>query len=291
VLDAHQHFWDPAVGDYPWMTGEYAALRRPFGPDDLRPHLVGTGVRATLVVQVRPETRETETLLGMAADVGFIRGVVGWVDLTRAGVAAEIARLRGLRGGAYLVGIRHNVADEVDLHWLLRTDVQRGLADIAAAGLTFDLEIRPLQLEVAAQVAAALPHLRLVLNHLGKPNIASGPDAQWFEGIRSLGSRPGVWAKVSGLVTEADWSSWTIDDLRPFVEHARNVFGTSRLVFGSDWPVCELAATYERVVSVAQELMDDLDQDAQDRVFFQNAQDAYGLTFATLTSHAPMQPA
>jgi len=260
------------------MTGEYAALRRRFGPDDLLPHLLRTGVDATLVIQVRADTQETEALLGMAADVGFIRGVVGWVDLTSATVGTEIARLRRLRGGPHLVGLRHNVADERDDQWLLRADVQHGLAEVAAAGLTFDLEVRPLHLVVAAQLAAALPHLRLVLDHLGKPNVVTGPDSEWIEGMRSLGSCPSVWAKVSGLVTEANWTSWTVDDLRPFVNHARSVFGAGRLLFGSDWPVCQLAAPYERVVSVAQELMGDLDRMARARVFLENAQDAYGLT-------------
>jgi L-fuconolactonase len=277
MLDAHQHFWDPKIGEYPWMTGEYAALRRPFGPDDLLPHLVGTGVEATLVVQVRADSQETEALLGMAADVDFIRGVVGWVDLTSDTVGTEIARLRRLRGGTYLVGLRHNVADERDDYWLLRADVQHGLGEVAAAGLTFDLEVRPLHLVVAAQVAAALPHLRLVLDHLGKPNVVAGPDAEWIEGMRSLGSCSSVWAKVSGLVTEANWTSWTVDDLRPFVAHARNVFSARRLLFGSDWPVCQLAAPYERVVSVARELMGDLDPSAQAWVFRENARDAYRL--------------
>jgi L-fuconolactonase len=291
MLDAHQHFWDPGIGEYPWMTGEYAALRRRFGPDDLLPHLLRTGVDATLVIQVRADTQETEALLGMAVDVDFIRGVVGWIDLTSATVGTEIARLRRLRGGTYLVGLRHNVADETDNQWLLRDDVQHGLAEVAAAGLTFDLEVRPLHLVVAAQVAAALPHLRLVLDHLGKPNVVTGIDSEWIEGMRSLGSCTSVWAKVSGLVTEANWTSWTVDDLRPFVNHARSVFGSRRLLFGSDWPVCQLAAPYERVVSVAQELMGDLDRNARARVFLENARDAYGLAGQASPSDASRQQA
>src|ERR1700722_16569735 len=133
MLDAHQHFWDPAVGDYPWMTGEYASLRRPFGPDDLLPHLIRSGVQATLVVQVRADSQETESLLRIADEIGFVRGVVGWVDLTSPSVGAEIARLRRLPGGRHLVGIRHDVADEHDNNWLLRADVQRGLEAVAAA--------------------------------------------------------------------------------------------------------------------------------------------------------------
>jgi L-fuconolactonase len=291
MLDAHQHFWDPDIGDYPWMTAEYAPLRRRFGPDDLRPHLVDAGVDATVVVQVRADTQETEALLSMARDVDFICGVVGWLDLTRPAVAAEVARLRRLPGGMYLVGLRHNVADERDGRWLLRADVQRGLAEVAAAGLTFDLEVRPIHLAVAAELATALPHLRLVLDHLGKPAIPSGLDSEWMAGMSALGSRPNVWAKISGLVTEANWTSWTVDDLRPFVSHARHAFGARRLLFGSDWPVCQLAAPYERVVSVARELLVDMDWSTQAQVFLENAWDAYALTARASSSTSTRQQA
>src|SRR5579859_4023983 len=161
MLDAHQHFWDPDVGNYPWMTGPYSALRVRYGPEELRPHLIASGVSETIVVQVRADTEETEDLLRLAAAPDFIVGVVGWLDLTNPRLASAISRLRGGPGGSYLVGLRHDVASETDERWLLRRDVQRGLADVAAAGLSFDLEIRTANLPAAAEVAARIPDLHL----------------------------------------------------------------------------------------------------------------------------------
>jgi L-fuconolactonase len=277
IVDAHQHFWDPETADYPWMTDEVAAIRRRFGPEDLAPHLVWTGVERTLVVQARSSVEETRELLTLAAATPFIVGVVGWVDLTDAGVTDAISALRDGPGGEWLVGIRHQVHDEPDPAWLLRTDVRRGLAAVGAAGLAYDLLVRPRELPAALATVRELTDVRFVLDHLAKPPIRDGTMQPWADLLEPFGQLTNAWCKVSGLVTEADPSAWRPRDIRPFVHHAIDVFGPDRLMFGSDWPVCLLAATYERVHEVARDCLGRLSAAEQATVFGDNAVRAYKL--------------
>lgn len=252
VIDAHHHFWDPGRADYPWMAApELAPIRRPFGPDDLQPLLTAHGVDATVVVQCRSSTAETEEMLAAAADHPFVAGVVGWVELTAPDVGATLDRLKTPK----LVGIRHQVHDEVDADWLSRPDVRRGLAEVFARGLAFDLLVRSRELPAAIATARALPQGRFVLDHAAKPPIAAGFDPVWAERLAGLAACPNVWCKISGLVTEADWRDWDVARLRPFVDHAAAVFGPDRLIFGSDWPVCLLAADYGAVRQAADALL------------------------------------
>ena len=180
-------------------------------------------------------------------------------------------------GGERLAGIRHQVHDEPDADWLLRADVRRGLRAVADAGLSYDLLVRARELPAAVEVVRAMPDLRFVVDHLAKPPIRSGDLATWAERLAPLGALPNAWCKVSGLVTEADWSTWTTDDLRPAVDRALDVFGPGRLVFGSDWPVCLLAAPYQRVVDTARTLIAGLTTDEQAAVMGGNAIEVYGL--------------
>lgn len=252
VIDAHHHFWDPGRADYPWMAApDFAPLRRPFGPADLAPLLAAHGVDATIVVQCRSSVAETEEMLAAAAAHPFIAGVVGWVDLTASDVGATLDRLKA----PALVGIRHQVHNEVDADWLSRPDVRRGLGAVFARDLAFDLLVRTRELPAAIAAARALPQGRFILDHLAKPPIATGFDTVWAERLAGLAACPNVWCKISGLVTEADWQDWDIDRLRPVVEHAATVFGPKRLIFGSDWPVCLLAAEYGAVKQVADALL------------------------------------
>jgi L-fuconolactonase len=277
IVDAHHHFWDPASADYPWLTDELAVIRRRFAPEDLAPELAATGVDATVLVQTRSSQEETADFLAVAAATPFIRGVVGWVDLTGPAVPEAIAALRAGPGGDRLVGIRHQVHDEPDAAWLLRDDVVRGIRAVGAAGLAYDLLVRSRELRAAVELARRLPDVRFVIDHLAKPPIATGSLEPWAGLIASFAELEHVACKVSGLVTEADWSSWTTDDLEPFVDHALEVFGTRRLVFGSDWPVCLLAATYQEVVDAALTTMSGLDVTEQAAVMGGNAARIYGL--------------
>jgi L-fuconolactonase len=277
IVDAHHHVWDPATADYPWLTDELAAIRRRFTPDDLAPELAAAGIDATVVVQTRSSQEETTELLVLAAATPFIRGVVGWVDLTDPGVAGAIETLRAGPGGDRLVGIRHQVHDEADTEWLLRDDVMRGIAAVGAAGLTYDLLVRARELPAALEVARRLPTVRFVIDHLAKPPIAIGAIEPWAGRIAPFAELPHVSCKVSGLVTEADWSTWTAADLQPYVDHAVHVFGPDRLIFGSDWPVCLLAASYEGVVEAALSTLEALDVVEQAAVMGGNATRIYGL--------------
>ena len=277
IVDAHHHFWDPGEADYPWLTDDLAVIRRRFGPDDLAPELAATGVEATVLVQTRSSQDETADFLALAAATPFIAGVVGWVDLTDPTVADAIAELRAGPGGHHLVGIRHQVHDEPDAEWLQRDDVTRGIRAVGAAGLAYDLLLRPRELPAALELARRLPDTRFVIDHLAKPPIATGDVAPWRSRIGAFAPLEHVACKVSGLVTEADWSSWTAADLQPFVDHAIDVFGPERLVFGSDWPVCLLAATYPQVVGTAGTLLEGLSDDELAAVMGGNAARIYGL--------------
>jgi L-fuconolactonase len=280
AVDAHQHFWDPAKADYPWLTDELAPIRRAFGPADLEPLLRDSGIDVTVLVQTRSSLDETREFLATAAGHPFIAGVVGWVDLTAASVADDIAALRAAPGGDRLVAVRHQVQDEPDPRWLGRPDVRRGLRDVAAAGLAYDVLVRTRELPAAIQTAAALPHLRFVLDHAAKPPIASGALEPWSMLIRDLAARDNVSCKLSGLITEADPATWTLDDLRPTAETVLEAFGAGRVMFGSDWPVCLLAASYERVLATTQELAAGLSATERARVFGRTAIEAYGLRTA-----------
>jgi L-fuconolactonase len=180
--------------------------------------------------------------------------VVGWTDLTAPDIADRIAALTELPGGAKLVGLRHQVQSEPDPDWLTRPDVLRGLAAVARVGLVYDLVITSRQLAAAARAAVAVPELTFVLDHLGKPPIASGRTEPWAQDLRGLAALPNTSAKLSGLVTEADWHRWQVADLRPCAEIALDAFGPARLMFGSDWPVCTLAASYGDVLAAARDL-------------------------------------
>ncbi|MET9969841.1 amidohydrolase family protein [Streptomyces sp. NPDC006356] len=261
IVDAHHHVWDLSVRDQDWITGpELAPLRRNFTVADLAPEARASGVDRTVLVQTITVADETPEFLALAAEHDLIAGVVGWTDLTRPDVADELARLRELPGGRYLKGIRHQVQGEPDPEWLLRADVRRGLAAVTDAGLVYDLVVLPHQLPACVKAAADHPGLTFVLDHLGKPPIASGGREPWETAVRSVAALANTVCKLSGMVTEADLTSWTVDDLRPYADVVLDAFGPDRLMYGSDWPVCTLAASYGQVLDTACELTEKSDR-------------------------------
>lgn len=247
VVDAHHHFWDPARAEYPWMTDELAAIRRRFGPEDLRPLLAERAVDWTVLVQTRPSPEETREFCNVAVGTEFVAGVVGWVDLTDPGVARTLRELKAAPGGDRLVGIRHQVQDEADPGWLLREEVRRGLRVAGEAGLAYDLLVRTRELPAALRTVRHFPDMRFIIDHIGKPPIRTGEDRAWAEAMAPFSDLENVCCKLSGMVTEADWSTWKPDDLVPYVRRVVGWFGEDRVMFGSDWPVCLLAASYARV--------------------------------------------
>jgi len=226
-----------------------------------------------VLVQTVSSLDETREFLETASQTDFVAGVVGWVDLTDPSVAELIASLRSAKGGDRLVGIRHQVHDEPDASWLLRDDVQRGIAAVGAVGLVYDVLVRTRELPAALATVRAHPEMRFVIDHAAKPRVAGGAwDIAWEKALAPLADEPNVSCKLSGLVTEADWKTWTREQLRPYLERVLDWFGPGRCMFGSDWPVCLLAADYAEVVATMREIIGD-DED----VFGSTATRVYGL--------------
>ena len=286
IVDAHHHVWDLTAADQPWLAQpELAPLRRNFALPDLKPEAVAQGVTATVLVQTVTEPQETPEMLALAAADDLVAGVVGWVDLEAPGVQDAVAALRQRPGGDLLVGIRHPLLTEPDPGWLARPAVRRGLAAVAAAGLVFDVVGEPRQLAAAVTAAAATPELTFVLDHLGNPDVRAGVDELWASALRALAALPNTVAKLSGILAEPavpDDAARPADraqtgHIRPFYEIAMSGFGAGRLMFGSDWPVSTLTASYADVHAAARSLTADLSQAEQAAVFRDTAVRAYGL--------------
>ena len=285
IIDAHQHFWDPEQGDYWWMTGSAAPLKRVFAPSDLRPELDQAGVTATVVVQTWSSLHETREFLALAAGHDFIAGVVGWVDLTQDNVASVLHELQNEPNGRYLVGIRHQVHDEEDANWLMRTDVQRGLAAVRNAGLAYDLLIRPRELPATLQAVAMFPELRFVVDHIAKPDIRNQQIEPWaslMEGFRK--HRSHVWCKLSAMATEADHKTWVTNDLDPYVNRVLDIFGPDRCLYGSDWPVCTLAGSYSRVLVAVEDIIAGLSARDRKQILAGSAIEVYRLDTVAIKS-------
>jgi L-fuconolactonase len=270
IVDAHHHFWDPTRRKYPWLAGdEFAPIRRPYGPGELRPLLEDNGVDRTILVQTISSIDETREFLETAAVVDFIGGVVGWVDLTSPGVDDTLASLVS----DLLVGIRHQVQGEPDPRWLLRDDVQRGIAAVGEAGLVYDLLVRARELPAALETVRRQPEVSFVIDHAAKPRITGASwDTEWEERLAPFSDEANVACKLSGLVTEARWRSWTVEDLEPYVRRVVGWFGPERCIFGSDWPVCLLAAAYDQVFDAVQQIVG-----LSDQIFGETARRVYGL--------------
>ncbi len=278
VIDAHQHFWDPDDGEFDWMQGpDMAPIRRNFWPQDLAPLLAAAQVDKTVIVQTWSSLDETRHFLDLARQTDFVAGVVGWADLTSPSLASTLDALQAAPGGEYLVGIRHQVHDEADAQWLLRDDVQRGLELLQSAGLVYDLLTRPRELPAALETVARFPSLKFVVDHISKPDIAAREIDDWtrlMEGFRELDH---VYCKLSGMVTEADWKNWRPQDLAPYIGRAVDIFGCDRLLFGSDWPVCLLAASYADVKDALESNIAHLSAHDQKKIMGGNAIDLYQL--------------
>lgn len=251
MLDSHQHFWTVARGDYGWMGDHVAPLLRDFGPADLAPLMARTGIAQTIVVQAAETEAETEFLLDLAASTEFVAGVVGWLDMDGDGFAARLDRFRA---HPKFVGLRPMLQESSDDRFILRPRVLENLARVARAGLPFDVLSFPRHLPHVRDALGRTPGLRAVVDHLSKPPVAAGTLDPWRAEIAALAALPDVSCKLSGLVTEAG-DGWTPERLRPYVDHVVDCFGPDRLMFGSDWPVCTLQASYAEVVNAARTLL------------------------------------
>ena len=268
-IDAHQHFWRYSATDYGWISDDMHVLRRDFLPPDLAPLLAANGFDGSMAVQARQTLDETNWLLDLADDYPFILGVVGWVNLCSPRVADDLAALTDRRK---LVGIRHIVQGEPDDEFLLRPDFCRGVARLEGFGLAYDILIFPGHLPVAVEFARRFPRQRFVLDHLAKPSVRTGELAGWARDLRDLAALDNVSCKLSGMVTEADWSDWTSAGIEPCLDTAMEMFGAERLMIGSDWPVCTLAADYTRTMTLVIDYVGRLSDSERDLVLGLNAQ-------------------
>ena len=291
IVDAHHHVWDLSVRHQPWLDQPgLAPLRRNFMLSDLEPEAAAEGVTSTVLVQTVTEPGETPEMLALAAGSDLIAGLVGWVDLEAPGAADAIGALRELPGGAFLVGIRHPVLIEPDPDWLTRPAVLRGLADVAAAGLTYDVVAMPRHLRAAVAAAQATPQLTFVLDHFGNPEIGTEVDESWASAFRAFAALPNTVAKLSGILGKpapgpADPADRTLASgptahLQPYYEIALAGFGPGRLMFGSDWPVSTMMVGYGGVHAVARSLTANLSPAEKSAIFRDTAQRTYGLELA-----------
>lgn len=275
-VDAHHHLWDLSVRDQPWTAG-LPALRRSFSMDDLRPQLAANQIDRTVLVQTVCVDDETPEFLAVAENAPDVGGVVGWADLGAPDVADRLAALRRCSGGKYLVGLRHQVQEEPDPNWLSRREVRKGLKAVGDAGLVYDFVVRHYQLPAVIETVAALGDVRFVLDHGGKPDIADGVLEPWAQQIAELSRLPNIAVKLSGLVTEAEHNAWTVDQLRPYAEVIVDAFGPARTMWGSDWPVCLLAASYEDVLATAESFVTTMSMADRADIFGRTALAWYGI--------------
>jgi L-fuconolactonase len=272
MIDCHQHYWTYDPVEYDWIDDAMAAIRRDFLPADAKCEMDRAGVRAAIAVQARQTLDETRWLLDLARDHPFIRGVVGWIDL-RQDVDAQLAAF--VAQGA-LVGVRHIVQAEPD-GFLAQPRFLGGVARLEAAGLAYDLLVFERQLPEAIAFARRFPRQRFVLDHLGKPDVRGGELRAWARRLRELAALPNVCCKLSGLVTEADWRAWTPGQLRPYLDAALDSFGPDRVMIGSDWPVCLLAATYAEAIGLVRDAIGEYSAAEQQRMLEGTALDFYGV--------------
>jgi L-fuconolactonase len=273
MIDCHQHFWTYDPAEYGWIDESMATVRRDFQPHALLREMTAAGVEASVAVQARQTLEETRWLLELADRHPFIAGVVGWVDLQSAGVEAELERVsRHPR----LAGLRHIVQGEPD-GFLDRPAFRRGVGCLEKYGLTYDILVYARQLPAAVSFARAFPRQRFVLDHLGKPDIRGNGYAEWRRHFAELAALPNVCCKLSGLVTEANWATWTPAQLRPYLDAALESFGPSRLMIGSDWPVCLVAAPYRDVIDLVRDAIDRYSTDEQEKILGGTARDFFRL--------------
>ena len=275
-IDAHHHLWDPSVRPQTWMDQSWP-INRPFDTGDLRAAIEGTPVEATIVVQTEPIIDETLEMLSVAAADPLIAGVVGWLDLHN-DVNRQLDELATSHGDELLVGVRHQAESEADPNWLSTNPVVESVRALGRRGLTYDLLVKPHQLASAINLAQATHDAtRLVLDHCAKPPIGSDL-TNWTRSIRTLAGFEHVACKLSGLVTEADWAAWTPTDLTLVSDVVLECFGPDRTMFGSDWPVCLLAATYHEVTDSADAMTTGLSDHERSRLFEGTAREWYSLT-------------
>ena len=276
-IDSHQHFWKYNAVRHSWVTEEMSLLKRDFLPEDLEPEREANGIAATIAVQADQSEQETLFLLQLAAHNSSIAGVVGWIDLCSPQAAK---RMKFFAQFEKLCGFRHIAQDEPDDRFLVRPDFVRGIAYLHQFGFTYDILIYPRQLPAALELVAQFPEQRFVVDHIAKPEIKLKSRSGWAALMQKMAAHPNVYCKLSGMVTEADWQQWKKEDFWPYLDVVFGAFGPGRLLFGSDWPVCLLAASYRQVLEIVEDYVQDCAAEVKEKIFGDNAAEFYGLKMA-----------
>jgi len=272
-IDSHQHFWHYNAKRDRWITDEMAVLQRDFLAPELISEMSASGIDGSVAVQADQSEEETFFLLRLASDYPHIRGIVGWVNLCSDCIAERLAFFSQFPA---IRGFRHIVQAEAD-DFMLRPDFISGIQRLAEFGLTYDILVYARQLPAAVKLVEKFPEQRFVLDHIGKPAIKNHAMDCWRESIRALAAHPQVYCKLSGLVTEADWTNWRAEHFKPYLDVVLENFGIDRLMFGSDWPVCLLAGSYARVKALIDGYTRELPAQAKEKIFGLNAARFYGL--------------
>lgn len=272
-IDAHQHFWRLSRGDYGWLTSALEPIYRDFEPDDLVPLLKREGIAGTVLVQAAPTEAETEFMLSLADAHPFIEGVVGWTDFAAPDAPARVARLARY---PKLKGLRPMIQDIADVDWMLRPELDPAYAALIEHNLVFDALVLPRHLDNVLRLLQQHPGMRAVLDHCAKPEIRDGNFDEWAARMAAIATGTSAWCKLSGIVTEAG-PGWTVEALRPYVQHVLRVFGANRVIWGSDWPVCTLAANYADWASATATLLSGCSAVEREAILGGNAATAYGL--------------
>ncbi len=271
-IDTHQHFWIYTPRDYGWIGPGMEGLKRDYLPADLAPLLASAGIDGTVAVQARQTLEESRWLLDLADQHDFIHGVVGWVDLCSSRLAEQLERFAP---HPKFCGVRHIVHDELDDQFMMRDDFRQGIGLLKHYGLTYDLLLFPRHLPVAARLVEEFPDQLFVLDHISKPPIKEHKLDPWRADLRNLAASENVFCKVSGMVTEADWKVWKPADFEPYLDEVFECFGAARIMIGSDWPVCTLAASYSSVIQLPNAYLQRLSADEQADVWWNNAERFY----------------
>lgn len=273
-IDAHQHFWNYDVVRDAWMTDEMGVIKKDFKPSDLKPILDRNQIEGTVLVQVQQDNQENEWLLNIARSHSFVKGVVGWIDFTAPNLKEQ---LETFSGEDLLKGFRHIVQSEKDPDFLNRPQFLEGVKALSGYGFTYDMLIYHHQLPMAVRFAKALDGQPLVLDHIAKPDIRGGEWKTWSEGIKMLAQFPHVFCKISGMVTEANWLGWKAEDFKIYLDVVTEAFGPSRIMYGSDWPVCELAGGYDAQFNIVSNYFNSFSVDEKTCLFGLNATRFYKL--------------
>lgn len=276
VIDSHQHFWQLDLPfNYQWLKSDvHSPINKNYLPADLQVHLQSCGIDKSVFVQTQHDVEENRWALNLASENSFIAGIVGWVDLASPSCEAQVEEFKD---HPKFVGVRHVVQDEPDDHFIVQPPVLQGLRTLQKHGVPYDLLFYTKHLKHAVQLGKELPELPMVIDHLSKPEIKAGKIDDWAKDLKAAASFPNIFCKLSGMLTEADWKNWKVADLKPYVDVVLEAFGPDRCMYGSDWPVCELAGTYEQVYNALKECISDLSESEQSKILAGTAARFYGV--------------